>query len=74
MRRNLSELLSTRNALAVHGNTFSGLNGLGCMATSFIVTKLATNFRQSWTSVAHLSWGDGDLCGLADRSCKPGRS
>ena len=26
--RNLSELLSTRDALAIHGNTLSGLNGL----------------------------------------------
>jgi hypothetical protein len=53
--RSLSELLSTCNAFAIHGNTPGGLMALAGLAA---VTKLATNSRQCWTSVARPSAAD----------------
>jgi hypothetical protein len=50
--RNLSELPSTRNALAIHRHTFGDLNEPSRPAIVFIMTKLATNFCHCWTSVA----------------------
>ena len=69
--RNLSEFFSARNALAIHGSTFGGLNGLCWHGYILCCDKARDRFPSVLDIRRAFVSGRLNLSALANPSCKP---